>query len=212
MNAAGRSRPKLTSTMTSVPPAIGKASGRSAFIASASSRDCGSRTSIADQLLYLRRGAANCAQQGPGAEHEMRIRRRLLGRVADTADAGNEEHSGGHVPREHRGIVAGAAPEACRLVAELFTGGRECRHLVLMHWRRRHPGQDLGLGGAALLLANRLQPLAEAGDDTTNDGLFEVTNLEREERFARDDVDASRLEVHRAEVGDRVGVYLMHQL
>src|SRR4051812_6422899 len=50
-SAGGRARSKLSSTITSVPPWIGTASGRSAFSASASSRLGGVRTSTVANLL-----------------------------------------------------------------------------------------------------------------------------------------------------------------
>src|SRR3954453_11065132 len=50
-SVAGRGRSKLSSTITSVPPWIGTASGRSAFSASASSSPRGVRTSTAANLL-----------------------------------------------------------------------------------------------------------------------------------------------------------------
>src|SRR4029453_17367993 len=56
--APGRSRSKLSATMTSVPPAIGTASGRSAFSRSASSSECGLRTSTASSVVRFSRMAA----------------------------------------------------------------------------------------------------------------------------------------------------------
>ena len=46
-SAGGRKRSKFSATITSVPPASGTASGRSAFSRSASSSECGPRTSTA---------------------------------------------------------------------------------------------------------------------------------------------------------------------
>ena len=50
-SASGRARSKLSSTSTSVPPAIGRASGRSALTRRASSSDLGVSTSMARSLL-----------------------------------------------------------------------------------------------------------------------------------------------------------------
>src|SRR3954469_10745657 len=50
-SASGRARSKLSSTMTSVPPWIGTASGRSAFRRRASSSDRGVRTSMSGKCI-----------------------------------------------------------------------------------------------------------------------------------------------------------------
>src|SRR5260370_42213079 len=96
MNAGGLSRPKLTSTIRSVPPASGTASGCSPFIARASSRECGNRTSMTVRLLYLRRRRPDPSKQCPRAEDQVLIRRGLQRRVTDATDTRDEQHAGGH--------------------------------------------------------------------------------------------------------------------
>src|ERR1700716_4717923 len=91
--AGGRKRPKFSSTMRSVPPLSGTASGRSALIASASSSEWGSSTSMAVRLLYPRRDCPDSAEERLGAEDEVLIGSGFQWRVTDAAHAGDEEHS-----------------------------------------------------------------------------------------------------------------------
>src|SRR2546428_13462779 len=109
MMAGGRSRPKFTSTITSVPPASGIASGRSAFIVSASSSERGSSTSTADCLLYRRRGVSDRPEQGLSAEYQAFVRCGLARGVADPTRTGHEHHASRDVMGEHGGILAGPA-------------------------------------------------------------------------------------------------------
>src|SRR2546428_14142080 len=104
MMAGGRSRPKFTSTITSVPPASGIDSGRSAFILSASSSERGSSTSTADCLLYRRRGVADRLEQRLSAQHQVLVRGVLARCVADPTHTGNEQHASRDVMGEDGGI------------------------------------------------------------------------------------------------------------
>src|SRR2546425_3604078 len=95
--AGGRTRPKFSSTMRSVPPLRGTASGCSAFIASASSSELGSSTSMAVRLLYPRRDRTDASEQRAGAEDQVLVGGGLPWRVAQAAHAGYEKHSRGNV-------------------------------------------------------------------------------------------------------------------
>src|SRR5438552_3888976 len=91
MMAGGRSRPKFMSTITSVPPASGIASGRSAFIVSASSSERGSSTSTADCLLYRRRGVSHRPERGLSAQYQVFIRCGLARPRADAPRTGQDQ-------------------------------------------------------------------------------------------------------------------------
>src|SRR2546428_13697866 len=95
--AGGRTRPKFSSTMRSVPPLRGTASGCSALIASASSSEWGSSTSMAVRLLYPRRDRTHAFEQRPGAQDQVLVGGGLPWRVAEAAHARNEQHSGWNV-------------------------------------------------------------------------------------------------------------------
>src|SRR6266851_1589573 len=210
--AAGRRRPKFRSTIRSVPPAIGVASGRSAFIASASSSECGSRTSMTVQLLYPRRRRPDPSEQGARAEDQVLIGGVLQRRVAHPADAGDEEHAGRDVAREDGGIVTRAAPQPGRLTAKLLAGRLEQLHLLAVHPHGWQPGEPLGLGAAAFLGADRLEIGIEGLDDSIHDRLLEVTYLERKGGTARNDVDAAGIELHGPDVRHRLRIDVLHQL
>src|SRR4029077_17045997 len=137
--AVGRRRPKFRSTIRSVPPAIGAASGRSPFMARASSRECGSRISMTVRLLYPRRRCPDASEQRPRAEDEVLIRGALLRRMADAADARHEEHAGRDVTREDGGVVTRSTPQPGWLATKLLAGRLEQLHLHPIHARRRHP-------------------------------------------------------------------------
>src|ERR1700681_1368394 len=92
--AGGRKRPKFRSTIRSVPPLIGTASGCSALIASACSSECGSSTSMAVRLLYPRRNRPDSPEEGPGAEDQVLVGGGFPRRMAEAAHARDEQHSG----------------------------------------------------------------------------------------------------------------------
>src|SRR5260370_24235511 len=100
---AGRRRPKFRSTIRSVPPAIGVASGCSPFITRASSRECGIRTSMTVRLLYPRRRCPDASEQRPRAEDQVLIGGGFLWRMAHPTNAPDEEHAGRDVTGEDRG-------------------------------------------------------------------------------------------------------------
>src|SRR6202171_6781446 len=102
----GRRPPTLMSPIRAVPPAIGIASGRSAFSPRASSRECGNRTSMTVRLLYPRGGRAHASQQRACAEDKVVIRGGLQWRMADPADARDEQHARGNMTGEDGGIVS----------------------------------------------------------------------------------------------------------
>src|SRR5438067_2743415 len=133
MIAAGRRRPKFSSTMRSVPPLSGTASGCSALIASASSSEWGSSTSMAVQLLYPRRDRADASEQRPGAEDQVLVGSGLPRRVADAVHARNEQHAGGNVAGEHGGVMSRATRQLRGPTPQLRTHLLERGHDSLIH-------------------------------------------------------------------------------
>ena len=115
------------------------------------------------------------------------------------------------MPREHRGVVAGAAPEpACRL-PQLLASHLEIAHRCFVHPRGGNPGEQLGARVAALFPAGLLEPAAKRIHDSANDALIPVPHLEAERGFARDHVDPARIEPDDPHVGDGLGVDRLDQ-
>src|SRR5438874_2378100 len=212
MMAGGRSRPKFMSTITSVPPASGIASGRSAFIVSASASERGSSPSTADCLLYRRRGVSHRPEQGLSAQYQVFIRCGLARRVADATRTGHEQHSSRDVMGEYGGIVAGAAPQFAGRSTQLTACLGERLHQQGVHRRRRHPGQQLELGTATLLSADGLQPCPKRVDRLPDHALFEMAHLQRELGATGNHIHAAGFEMHHPDVGHGLGVSGQYQV
>src|SRR6266576_382341 len=210
--AAGRRRPKFISTMRSVPPLSGTASGCSALIASASSSECGSSTSMAVRLLYPRGDRTDASEQRPGAEDQVLVGGSLPWRVAEAAHAWNKQHAGGNVTREDGGVMPGTARQLRGPTSELRAYRPERGHERLIHRRRRHRREELDVDPTALFCANAFEPGRERPDRLPDHPLVEVAHFERELSTTWDDVDTAGVKTHRPDVGHRLGVDALHEV
>src|SRR2546425_12926020 len=111
--AGGRTRPKFSSTMRSVPPLRGTASGCSALIVSASSSEWGSSTSMAVRLLYPRRDRPDSSEQRPRAQNQLLIGGGFPWRVAEPPPPPGGQHFPPEVEGEKRGRHVRRPPTTC---------------------------------------------------------------------------------------------------